>query len=123
MDEYYYEILRKISLSMFRDRLFGIFHGSISAKIKENQFLINKKDAIFDSLDRDDFITLFSKKDYRWQDASIDSDIHINIYKNIKEAKFVTYATPPYLVAYTLEHDFILPRDYFGASKFKRIEI
>ena len=54
MDEYYYEILRKISLSMFRDRLFGIFHGSISAKIKENQFLINKKDAIFDSLDRDD---------------------------------------------------------------------
>lgn len=123
MDEYYYEILRKISLSMFRDRLFGIFHGSISAKIKENQFLINKKDAIFDSLDRDDFITLFSKKDYRWQDASIDSDIHINIYKNIKEAKFVTYATPPYLVAYTLEHDFILPRDYFGVSKFKRIKI
>ena len=41
MDEYYYEILRKISLSMFRDRLFGIFHGSISAKIKENQFFVN----------------------------------------------------------------------------------
>jgi len=44
MDEYYYEILRKISLSMFRDRLFGIFHGSISAKIKENQFFVNYVD-------------------------------------------------------------------------------
>ena len=108
MDEYYYEILKKIALSMFRERLLGIFHGSISAKIKENQFLINKKGAIFDSLGKDDFITLFSKKDYRRQDASIDSDIHINIYKNIKEAKFVTYALPldtscakPYVILMT----------------------
>ena len=30
---------------------------------------------------------------------------------------------PPHLIAYTLEHDFILPRDYFGATKFKRVEI
>lgn len=123
MDEYYYEILKKIALSMFRERLLGIFHGSISAKIKENQFLINKKGAIFDSLGKDDFITLFSKKDYRRQDASIDSDIHINIYKNIKEAKFVTYAMPPHLIAYTLEHDFIMPRDYFGAMRFKKIGV
>ncbi|MDA3063585.1 class II aldolase and adducin N-terminal domain-containing protein [Campylobacter sp. JMF_11 EL3] len=123
MDEYYYEILRRISLSMFRKELFGIFHGSISAKVKDNQFIINKKNAIFDSLSLDDFVALFAKKDYRWEEASIDSDIHLNIYKNIKEAKFVAYAMPPYLLAYTLEHDFIIPRDYYGATIIKRLEI
>ncbi|MGB2553136.1 class II aldolase and adducin N-terminal domain-containing protein [Campylobacter sp. MOP51] len=115
--------LSKISLSMFRKNFFGVFHGSISARIEHNQFLINKKNAIFDNLKEEDFIMLNSKKDYRWNDASLDSDIHLNIYKNINEAKYVCYAMPPYLTAYTLNHTFIHPRDYFGYVKHHELPI
>lgn len=116
--EYSINEIKKISLSMFRKNFFGIFHGSISARVEENQFVINKKDAIFDGLSSKDMMLLYSKKDYRWNEASIDSDIHKKIYQNISEAKYICYAMPPYLTAYSLNHDFIEPKDYFGFMKF-----
>ncbi|EAJ5694002.1 hypothetical protein IO424_001097 [Campylobacter fetus] len=121
--EYSMGEIKKISASMFKKNFFGIFHGSISARIEHNQFVINKKDAIFDGLSNDDLTLLYSKKDYRWNDASIDSDIHLNIYKNIGEAKYICYAMPPYLTAYSMEHITIEPRDYFGYMKFDNIFI
>lgn len=121
--DYYTQTMQKISLSMFRKSFFGIFHGSLSAKIADNQFIINKKDAIFDNLQKEDLVLLYTKKDYRWNEASIDSDIHLNIYKNIKEAKFVCYAMPPNTVAYSFNKDFIIPKDYFAYAELGQIEI
>lgn len=115
--------LKKISLSMFRKNFFGVFHGSISARIERNQFLINKQNAIFDDLRDDDLTLLFSKKDYRWNEASLDADIHLNIYKNINEAKFVCYAMPPYTTAYAMRQDKIMPKDYFGYMRFNEISV
>ena len=79
--------ISNIALSMFRKNFFGVFHGSISARIQHDSFLINKRTTIFDNLKEEDLIMLNSKRDYRWNDASIDADIHLNIYKNINEAK------------------------------------
>lgn len=115
--------ISKISLSMFRKNFFGVFHGSISARIEHNQFAINKANAIFDNIQEESMVLLNSKKDYRWNEASLDADIHLNIYKNINEAKYVCYAMPPYLTAYTLEHNFIRPKDYFGYTKHHEIPI
>lgn len=115
--------MQKLSLSMFRKSFFGVFHGSISAKIAQNKFLINKKNAIFDSLEEDDFILLYNKKDYRWNEASIDSDIHLSIYNNIFEAKFITFAMPPNIISYSFNHDRIEPKDYFGHQRFGSTEI
>lgn len=115
--------ISKISLSMFRKNFLGVFHGSISSRIENNQFLINKKNAIFDNLREEDLVLLSSKKDYRWNEASMDSDIHLNIYKNINEAKYVCYAMPPYLTAYTMAHISIRPKDYFGYVKNHEIPI
>ena len=115
--------LKKVSLSMFRKNFLGVFHGSISARIEQNQFLINKQNAIFDDLKDDDLTLLYSKKDYRWNDASMDADIHLNIYKNINEAKFVCYAMPHYATAYALKHAVIAPKDYFGYMKYGEIEV
>jgi DNA gyrase subunit B len=81
--------LKAVSLSMFRKDFLGIFHGSISAKIENNIFVINKSDSIFDELVDEDFVELYDKKDYRWNCASQDADIHLHIYKNISEAKYV----------------------------------
>ena len=113
--------IKKISLSMFRKNFFGVFHGSISARVEKNQFIINKQNAIFYDLQDSDLTLLSSKKDYRWNDASLDADIHLNIYKNINEAKFVCYAMPPYATAYAMKHEKIVPKDYFGSMRFNEI--
>ncbi|MBE2985633.1 class II aldolase/adducin family protein [Campylobacter sp. RM13119] len=115
--------LKKISLSMFRKNFLGVFHGSISARVERNQFLINKQNAIFDDIKDSDLTLLFSKKDYRWNEASMDAYIHLNIYKNINEAKFICYAMPPYTTAYAMKHDKIEPKDYFGYMKFHQIHV
>ena len=123
MDDFLVKELQRVSLSMFRKNFIGIFHGSISAKVEYNKFIINKKEAIFDEITQNDLIDLYSKKDYRWNEASLDADIHLNIYKNINEAKYICYAMPPFTTSYSLIHDKIIPKDYFGSIHLDEIEI
>jgi len=115
--------LSSLSLSMFRKDFFGIYHGSISAKTESSRFLINTKDAIFDALDEHNLIELYFKKDYRWNQASIDSSIHLSIYSQISEAKFICFSMPQFTTAYSIEHNIITPKDYFGYKEIGSIEI
>lgn len=117
------DIIKRVSKIMFEKHFLDIFHGSISARIEKNKFLINKRNAFFDELNFEDMILLYAKKDYRWSESSLDSDIHLNIYKNIVEAKYICYATPPYLTAYSLNHVNLEPQDYFGKTKFDNVFI
>lgn len=121
------EILKKqlsnLALSMFRKDFFGIYHGSISAKTESNRFLINTKETIFDAIGENDLIELYFKKDYRWNQASMDSKIHHYIYSQISDAKFITFTMPPFTTAYSLDHNIITPKDYFGYMQFGSIEI
>lgn len=112
-----------LALSMFRKDFFGIFHGSISAKTESNRFLINTKEAVFDALNENSFIEIYYKKDYRWNQASIDSKIHYSIYSQISEAKFVCFTMPPFTTAYSLDHSIIVPKDYFGYKEIGSIPI
>ncbi len=123
MDDFTIKNLSKVSLSMFRKNFFGVFHGSISAKIEYNRFVINKRDAIFDELDENSLIKLYHKKDYRWNDASIDAPIHSSIYQAISDAKYIAYGMPPYTTAYSLRFDKIVPQDYFGKHLIGKIDI
>ncbi|NWF66111.1 MAG: class II aldolase/adducin family protein [Campylobacterales bacterium] len=123
MDNHLINQLRSVCLSMFRKNFFGIYHGSISAKTDYNRFIINKKEAIFDDIDEHSLIELYFNKDYRWNEASIDSYIHQNIYQNIPEAKYVAFGMPPYTTAYCLEHSKIVPKDYFGYTMFESLKV
>ncbi|NCO01136.1 MAG: hypothetical protein GW906_04850 [Epsilonproteobacteria bacterium] len=115
--------LSTLSLSMFRKDFFGIFHGSISAKTESNRFLINTKEAIFDDINENSLIELYYKKDYRWNQASIDSNIHFSIYSQISEAKYISFTMPPFTTAYSLEHNIIIPKDYFGYKEIGSLRI
>ncbi|MDY0116942.1 MAG: class II aldolase and adducin N-terminal domain-containing protein [Sulfurimonadaceae bacterium] len=115
--------LSSLALSMFRKDFFGIYHGSISAKTQTNRFLINTKNAVFDALDDESLIELYFKKDYRWNQASIDSKIHFSIYSQISEAKFVSFSMPPFTTAYSLDHNIIVPKDYFGYKELGTIAV
>ncbi|QOY53876.1 class II aldolase/adducin family protein [Candidatus Sulfurimonas marisnigri] len=114
--------LSLLALSMFRKDFFGIYHGSISAKTESNRFIINTKEAIFDSID-ENLIELYFKKDYRWNQASIDANIHHSIYSQISDAKFICFSMPPFTTAYSLNHNMIIPKDYFGYKEIGSIQI
>ncbi len=115
--------LQKLSLSFFRKDFFGIYHGSISAKTENSRFLINTKEALFDTLDENSLIELYFQQDYRWHQASIDASIHHSIYATMSDAKFVTFTMPPFTSSYALKHNLIVPKDYFGITELGSIEI
>ena len=115
--------LSTLALSMFRKDFFGIYHGSISAKTESNRFIINTKEAVFDAINEDSLIELYFKKDYRWNKASMDSNIHHSIYSQMSDAKFICFSMPPFTTAYSLDHNIITPKDYFGFKEIGSIEI
>jgi len=121
------EILKKdltsLALSLFRKDFFGIYHGSISAKLESNRFIINSKETIFDAIDDRHLIELYFNKDYRWKDASIDADIHLGIYKQISDAKFISFTMAPFTTAFALHHQTIIPQDYFGYKDLGAIPV
>lgn len=117
------EQLSSLALSMFRKDFFGIYHGSISAKTETNRFVINTKEAVFDALNVNSLIELYFKKDYRWNQASMDAKIHYSIYSQITEAKYICFTMPPFTTAYSLDHNVIAPKDYFGYKELGSIEI
>lgn len=108
--------LKQVSLAMFRKNFFGIFHGSISARLTKRDFVINTKLAVFDNLDSDHLMVLNTNRDYRWNESSMDTAIHAQIYLDHSDAKFIAYAMPPYSVSYSLLYDHLRPLDFFGKS-------
>ncbi len=115
--------IKDFSLSMYRKNFVGIFHGSISMRCENSSFAINKKGTIFDNIKDDDMIRLNYQKDYRWHDASVDAGIHLKIYQNILEAKYVCYAMPEFCTSYSLKRGLIIPRDYFASKLIGEIKV
>lgn len=125
MDKHLLKELQHISNSMFSKNYFGLFHGSISAKTDIHAFVINKKDTILDDVTNDSFIRLTSntRQDYRWKDASPDSEIHSQIYKNLPNAKYISYTMPPHATAYSFDHSVVIPKDYYGYKVLKEVHV
>jgi len=115
MNKHLIEEIKHVSLSMFNKNFFGVYHGSISARISSSIFIINKKDTILDEVNEETLITLdCQKRDYRWSEANIDVSIHEHIYETIPSAKYICFTMPPYATAYSLRHGKVSPQDYHG---------
>jgi L-fuculose-phosphate aldolase len=115
VDKHLIEDIKHVSLSLFNKNFFGVYHGSISARVSTNSFIINNKETILDEVTEDSLVKLdFQKRDYRWSMANPDVYIHEHIYENIPNAKYVSYTMPPYATAYSLKHGKVSPQDYFG---------
>lgn len=115
MDNHLIDDIKHISLSLFNKNFFGVYHGSISARVSTHSFIINSKDTLLDEVTKDSLVKLdFQKRDYRWSMANDDVHIHENIYEKIPNAKYVSYTMPPYATAYSLKHGKVSPQDYFG---------
>jgi len=125
MDAHLLKELQHISHSMFSKNYFGVFHGSISAKVDIHAFIINKKDIILDEVNENGFIRLpcNQRKDYRWKESSTDSNIHSEIYKNLPNAKYISYTMPPYATAYSFDHSLVIPQDFYGYKTLNEVHI
>jgi len=125
MDKHLVDNIKHISHSMFQKNYFGVFHGSISARTSIHSFIINKKETILDEVTEKSFIELDCSKsrDYRWNEASVDVNIHEGIYKALPNAKYISYTMPPYATAYSLYHKELVPQDYYGHQILKKITI
>lgn len=124
IDQSIIRLLSDLSFSMFSKNFFGIYHGSLSAKIDQNNFMINTKDAVFDNIDENSFCSLnMNKQDFRWNIASMEAHVHSTIYTNIHEAKYIAFGMPIYTTSYSLVNDTIIFEDYFGKTMFGEISI
>ncbi len=124
MDKHLIEEIKHVSLSMFNKNFFGVYHGSISARISPTQFLINRKDTILDEVTEDSLVRLdYNQRDYRWTAASNDVYIHEQIYEAIPNAKYISFTMPPFATAFSLKHGKVSPQDYHGKKVLGDIEI
>ncbi|RUM76700.1 MAG: hypothetical protein DSZ11_00195 [Sulfurovum sp.] len=125
MNSYLLKEVKDISNSMFKKNYFGVFHGSISARDSVNSFIINKKGAILDKVTEECFIRLscIKEKDYRWNEASVDVEIHEQIYNALPNAKYISYTMPPFATAFSLEHNKLIPQDFYGHQLFSELNI
>ena len=123
INEWQLNEIKDISLSLFRKNFFGIQNGSISLRNDSDSFIINKKDVLFDKLDINDLTELYFKKDYRWKEADESASVHLQIYKNIEEAKYISFSMPPYTTAYSLKKSVISPKDYFGYTSLGDMKV
>jgi L-fuculose-phosphate aldolase len=115
LDKHLFNEIQQISLSMFNKNFFGVYHGSISARVSTSGFIINKKETILDEVNSDSLVHLDCHKwDYRWNTATTDAHIHKHIYETISSAKYICYTMPPYSTAYSLKHSKVSPQDYYG---------
>lgn len=115
VDKHLIDDIKHVSLSLFNKNFFGVYHGSISARVSESEFLINSKDTILDEVTENSLVRLdCHKRDYRWSLANPDVHIHEHIYETIPNAKYICYTMPPYATAYSLKHVKVIPQDYFG---------
>ena len=121
--KYLNEKIKKVAYSLYDKDLFGIRLGSISFRSEGAKLVINKSDAFFNQLDDDSIIELHFQPDYRYNQASKDATIHQQIYHNFLDAKFVLLVPSATIIAYTLKHDILYPKDFFAKSEFGILEI
>ncbi|SFV57384.1 hypothetical protein MNB_SV-8-942 [hydrothermal vent metagenome] len=115
MDKHLIDDIKHISLSLFNKNFFGVYHGSISARMSRDSFIINSKETILNEVTEDSLVKLdCQKRDYRWSMANADVHIHEHIYETIPSAKYVSYTMPPYATAFSLKHGKVSPQDYYG---------
>jgi L-fuculose-phosphate aldolase len=122
MDKHLLEEIKHVSYSMFTKNFFGVYHGSISARVGASGFMINKKDTILDDITPQSLVKLdCHQRDYRWSEASQDVYIHERIYETIANAKYISFTMPPYAVAYSLKHGTVFPQDYHGKKQLGKV--
>ena len=113
---------RKTGDILFLSNLVDASSGNMSAKIKDGIWITKTGKSLY-GLRGKDIVKIGLERDVRWNAASSEVDIHINIYKNIECAKAIVHAHCPYSVALSLKQNRIKPVDYEGGLFLKEVDV
>ncbi len=113
---------RRIGDMMFISGLVDASSGNMSFKTKDGIWITKTGRSLY-QLRGKDIVKVGFKKDVRWNSASSEIEIHINIYKNIEQAEAIVHAHCPYTIALSLKQSRILPKDYEGSLFLKEVDI
>ncbi len=114
---------RRVGNLLFLSHLVDISSGNMSARVKDGVWITKTGRSLY-NLRGKDIVKIGFERDVRWEAASSEVEIHINIYKNIPQAKAIVHAHPVSTVLLSLK-DFktIEPIDYEGYLFLKKVDI
>ncbi len=113
---------RRVGNLLFLSHLVDISSGNMSVRVKDGVWITKTGKSLY-NLRGKDIVKVDFERDIRWNSASSEIDIHINIYKQTS-AKAVVHAHPHATTTLSLlDYKFIEPIDYEGFLFLKRVEV
>lgn len=113
---------KRIGDMMFLMGLVDASSGNISSKVKDGVWITKTGRSLF-GLKSKDIVKIGFEKDVRWNAASSEVELHINIYKKIDEAKAIIHTHSPYTTALSMKHNKITPIDHEGKLFLKQVDV
>ncbi len=113
---------KKVGDMLFLMGLVDASSGNLSAKVKDGVWITKSGKSLY-GLRSKDIVKIGFEKDIRWNAASSEVELHINIYKTINEANAIVHAHSPYAVALSLAYSKIVPLDHEGKLFLKQVDV
>ncbi len=113
---------RRIGDMLFISGMVDASSGNMSCRTKDGVWITKTGKSLY-NLRGKDIVKIGFERDVRWNSASSEANIHINIYKNIENAKAIVHAHCPYAVALSLKLNLIEPLDYEGKLFLKKVDV
>ncbi len=111
---------KKVGDMMFLMGLVGASSGNMSARVKDGVWITKTGKSLF-GLRSKDIVKIGFEKDVRWNTASSEVKLHMNIYKNVEQANAIVHAHSPYTTALSMKYSQIIPIDYEGKLLLKEV--
>lgn len=113
---------KKVGDLLFLLGLVDASSGNLSAKVSDGIWITKTGKCLY-GLKSKDIVKIGLEKDIRWNAASSEVDLHVNIYKTIEQAKAIVHAHSPYTVSLSTKKDKIVPIDYEGKLFLKFVDV
>ncbi len=113
---------KRIGDMMFLGGLVDASSGNMSCRVKDGLWITKTGKSLY-GLRGKDIVKIGFERDVRWNAASSEVEIHVNIYKLIEEAKAIVHAHCPAAVALSLRINRIEPVDYEGKLFLKAVDV
>jgi len=114
---------RRIGNMMFLSHLVDASSGNLSCRVKDGIWITKTGRSLF-NLRGKDIVKIGFERDVRWNAASSEVELHVNIYKEIDKAKAIVHAHPQATVALSLKgYKTIKPIDYEGSLFLKSVDV
>jgi len=114
---------RRVGNLLFLSHLVDVSSGNMSVRVKDGVWITKTGRSLY-NLRGKDIVKIGFERDIRWEAASSEVEIHMNIYKNIPHAKAIVHAHPEATVFLSLLGiKTIEPIDYEGFLFLKKVDV